>query len=147
MTMIAELFAQTPLRIERGLGALVGFYYNHLPEVDETSLSGLRYREGAFQEIEVVVFHEAIEDHRRSWLLYGVRFGGRWVMLCRNAGRELDDYHDRQVVDVDAYRALIAYVRAELARLGETPEPEAVSMDTPVEFTFYGHDVRFSRRY
>ncbi|USN15215.1 hypothetical protein KIKIMORA_00690 [Brevundimonas phage vB_BpoS-Kikimora] len=147
MTTIAELFAQEPLRIERGLGVLAGFYYNHLPEIDETLLSGLRYREDAFQEIEVVAFHEAIEDHRRSWLLFGVRFEGRWVMLCRNAGRELDDFHDRQVVDVAAYQALIAYVRTELVRLGETPEPVATPLDTEVEFAFYGHDVRHPRRY
>ena len=27
-------------------------------------------------------------------------------------------------------------------RIGETPAPEVAPLDTPVEFTFYGHDVR-----
>lgn len=142
MTTIAELFAQTPHRVETGIEMLVGSRYNHVPEIPDCDLYGVRYREDFCPDISVHVFHEAVYDYRRSWVLFGVRYNGAWVMLCSNAGRELDDYARRQVVDADAYVAMIAYIRRELIRHGETPPPEHTPLDAEVEFTFYGHDVR-----
>ena len=142
MTTIAELFEQDPKRVDTGMEMLVGSRYNHVPEVPDHDLYGNIYRDDFCPLIEQHVFHEAVYDCRRTWALFGVRYNGAWVMLCANAGRELDDFALRQVVDAEAYVAMIAYIRSELIRIGETPAPEVAPLDTPVEFTFYGHDVR-----
>ncbi|UTC29178.1 hypothetical protein BAMBUS_00960 [Brevundimonas phage vB_BpoS-Bambus] len=142
MTTIAELLEQTPARMETGIEMLVGSRYNHVQEVEDHHLYGLIYNADFCPRVEQHIFHEAVYDYRRSWALFGVRFNGAWVMLCSNAGRELDDYTQRQVLDAEAYVAMIAYIRSELVRHGETPLPEVTPLDTEVQFTFYGHDVR-----
>lgn len=142
MTTIAELFEQEPVRIAHGVEMLVGAHYTHVPEIDDTMLHMMAWREDFAPLVEIVVFHEVQFDYRRSQVIFGVRYAGRWVMMCRNAGRELDDFRDRQVVDAQAYQDMVTYVAHELVRVGETPTPEVVALDTEVEFGFYGHDVR-----
>lgn len=142
MTTIAELFEQTPVRVAQGVEMLAGTYYNHVPEIDDLLLHTMAWRDGFAPQVEIVVFHEVQFDHRRSQVIFGVRHDGRWVMMCRNAGRELDDFHDRQVVDAQAYQDMVTYLRQELIRVGEVLEPETTPIDTEVEFIFYHHDVR-----
>lgn len=145
MTTIAELLQQEPKRVDPGVRMLVGSRYNHIPEIEDHYLYGTVYRDDFSPRITQVVFHEAVEDYRRSWIMFGVKLDDRWVMLCSNAGRELDDFSRRQIVDAEAYADMITYIRTELVRHGEIKPPEVVSLDTPVEFTFYGRDVRVSR--
>lgn len=142
MTTIAELIKQEPLRIEKGITMLNGCYYNHIKDIEEHLLDSAKYKDGFAIEVEQRIYHEAIYDVRRSQVIFGVFYKDKPVMICRNAGRELDDFSDTQIIDADHYKQIINYIREELVRVGSVDTPEIVAMDTVVEFEFYGHDVR-----
>lgn len=142
MTTIAELFAQEPLRVDPGMDMLLGSRFNHVPEIPDYHLYGAVYTKDFCPKITQVVFHEVTIDYKRSHILYGVKFADAWVMLCAQAGRDHDDFQRRQVVSPTSYRNMINYIRDELIRIGEIELPEKTPMDTEVEFTFYGRDVR-----
>lgn len=145
MTTIRELLETSPLRIDKGVSLLINSHYSHLPELDGEELTEYLEIDTFCEDVEVHVFYDQLWDLRRSQKMFSVKFKDVWVMLCFNAGRLGGDYSRRQILDKDAYNALLTYIKLEM--ITHTPESEIieVDLDSNVQFVFYGdHDVRYN---
>lgn len=151
MVTINELFRQEPKSVQVGVSLLFGCYYNHVPEIQDPGfVSQFIYDEDFASKVTCHIFYENIWDHRRRQIMFGVKFQDQWIMLCRNAGRELDDYSDRQIVNVEYYKLMVYYIKNEKARKESVVLVDGQGVDpatTEVEFKYYGFDVREPYKY
>jgi hypothetical protein len=134
----SDLYAREPKETWTDVSALVGCYYNHVPEL-ENFWQHLKLDRNTKVTIKVYGFLR--EDTRRFWLLGGVFFAGGPVMIIRNAGREGDDHRSRFITHPASYYDMIKY----LASLSDPAPKEfeasnVMSPDQDIEGlgTFYG---------
>jgi hypothetical protein len=100
-----ELYNMEPVKIEKEIGCLKGFHYNHLPEIDE-ELWGLKN-----DKIEIKYYKNHCFDGRRVWILASVWYEGKPVMIIQNAGREGDDHSKRFITDKETYIEMVNYIK------------------------------------
>lgn len=142
-----ELLAREPETVTHSLNYLVGYRYDHIPEarLDLSTGWGLES-----PRVEVKVYKHFDFDERRYWRLCSVWLDNIPVMICCNAGREGDDYHNRYLLNKDKYKELITHVITIQAQRVEIEETELTPLDINiVEMTkFYGDnlDGHFSKR-
>jgi hypothetical protein len=103
-----DLYKMNPERVEKCLGCLKGFYYDHLPEI-EGDLWGL---ENKNDKVEIKVLKDFDFDGRRLWRLSTVWFDGKPTMIIQNAGREGDDHRERFITDVKEFKNMISYINS-----------------------------------
>ena len=146
MTTIRQLLEQTPMRIDSGIELLCNYSYSHIPEMRDEEFSDVIYVKEFAPDIKTHVFYDQYWDVRRGQSLCGVKFRDTWVMITYNAGRHGRDHCRRQILDTATYREMVAYLKSECAKHFASEEMEETSLDTEVNFTFYGHDVRYPNR-
>lgn len=133
-----ELYVLIPEDITNCLGSLKGFYYDHLPEV-ENSLWGL---EDKNTRAEVKIVKDFDFDGRRFWALKTIWFDSKPFMITQNAGREGDDHYKRFITDVETFKEFVQYVK----QLSDTQEyylDDVISpeKDFPELTAFYGNKL------
>lgn len=119
----AELYQRPPQYISYNPQELIGFYYNHVPEISDSfagvpwinhRLPGDAAPEGLTPmraRFEYRIIKHFDFDYRRFWRLGTVWFDNQPVMITRNAGREGDDHRTRFVTCSTAlYFDLILYL-------------------------------------
>ena len=133
-----ELYALIPEDTTNCLGSLKGFYYDHLPEV-ENDLWGL---EDKNTRAEVKIIKDFAFDDRRIWALKTVWFDGKPFMVTQNAGREGDDYRKRFITDVGIFKEFVQYVK-QLSDIQEYYLNDVISpeKDFPELTYFYRHKL------
>jgi hypothetical protein len=142
MTTISELLKQEPREIITGINLICNWTYSHIPEIPIEEFLNVMYNKDFAPEIKTFIFYDVFWDWRRSQKLFAVKYQERWIMLCSNAGRECSDYSSRQILDAEGYLDMLTYLRTELASHSKTDPVEVTSLDSEVQFIFYGHDVR-----
>lgn len=158
---IADLLATEPKEVIKNISPLFGWDYCQLHDIHVPEVYGvlgdvdmLALEKVETDEIEIHEFHRRVEDYRRFHVIFGVKFRGEWVMVCRNAGREGDDHSSRFILDVDRYREMVVYVSGVVARVKvaealqrDDGKTVVVAPDGEVEdlYEFYGEDVRYPR--
>jgi hypothetical protein len=115
----AELYARKPERVDHIVGVLGGFYYNHMPEIDD----GYMPYEDPNKRIAIRYYKDFDFDGRRFWRLAAVCFDGLPFMIIQNAGREGDDHHRRFITDLHQYKDAVKYVLS-IAKIPDRHETE-----------------------
>lgn len=133
-----ELYARAPVSTTSDLGALRGFYYDHVPEV-----SGDLVAEDPAVRVVVRVYKHFDFDHRRFWRLASVWFDGAPVMIVQNAGREGDDHRERFITNSTAYHAMIDHLQTLTKPAHQTSGGAVVDpdIDVPALDEFYGNKL------
>ena len=90
------------------LGVLKGFYYDHLPEVED-HLWGY---ESSNEKIIIKTLKDFDFDGRRRWTLRTIWFEGNPVMITQNAGREGDDHRERYITNINMYTEMVNYIKS-----------------------------------
>lgn len=142
MPTIRELLEKEPKSVENNVSILFGHYYGHVPEITHEE-HGYNTWDVKSDRTEIVTFYHNYWDPRRFQSLYGVRFDGKWVMVCQNAGREGDDWSRRYVLDADAYREMVKHLKMIFAERNGVGEVEITDLDSDITdlYQFYGYDV------
>ena len=140
----SEMYSLEPESTSKCLGVLKGFYYDHLPEVEEC-LWGLQDKN---TKAEVKTLKDFDFDGRRCWSLRTVWFDSQPFMITQNAGREGDDHRQRFITDVEIYKKFVDYVKS-LTNSQEYYLEDLIEIDKdyPNLTNFYGNDLfeRFER--
>lgn len=144
MTTIAELLEQTPDEVVTGLEFLVGNSYNYIPEIITSRLHQVMADPQFAPKVETVIFYQHKLSSDSGQILFAVRYDGRWVMLCSNAGRVLEDYADRKIISAEAYLEMVDYIEDELIERISPDEIQETPLTTEVNFVFYGFDCRLN---
>lgn len=136
--------------------SLWGCYYNHVPEIKEEDQYG-KWEHS--RRIKMRVYKHFNFDGRRWWRLASIWFDEQlpsdhpfleeesWVpvMIIRNAGREGDDFRDRFITDVDAYRIMVKHIFSLriLADGDINTENDIVDSDVEIKdlLNFYGNSL------
>lgn len=134
----SELYLLEPESTSKCLGVLKGFYYDHLPEVEECLL-GLQ---GKNNKVEIKTLKDFYFDERRCWSLRTVWFEGKPFMIIQNAGREGDDHRQRFITDVETYKKFVDYAKS-LTDSQEYYLEDLIELDKdyPNLINFYGNDL------
>lgn len=103
-----DLYKMNPESVEKCLGCLKGFYYDHLPEI-EGDLWGL---EQLNEKVEIKVLKDFDFDGRRIWRLATIWFDGNPIMITQNAGREGDDHRERFITDSAQFKNMVKYIES-----------------------------------
>lgn len=154
----SDVFALPSIRETHQVNCLCGFWYNHLPEIDEVvwqtihgnkgCLGDFEGYEGAAQSERITIKEHGFYtyDHRRIWRVASVWLDDRPVMIIRNAGREGDDHKARWVVDEEAYAGLLKEV-VSLANPHPQKNEDFVDRNKDIGdvFDFYGHKIDAGR--
>ena len=106
---LRDVYGCPVVRADTDLGWLIGYYYNHVPELGP--LDGPQTRWAAQDQILTRLHGRLIEDHRRDWCLRSVWYQGSPIMVCVNAGREGDDHVERWVTDLGRYDQMVRFMR------------------------------------
>lgn len=132
-----QIYELNVLRENKELYEIMGFYYNHIPEVDF-------YGVDLSLNTKVVVKEHGYHnfDGRRFWRLASVWYNDKPVMIIQNAGREGDDHAKRFVTDGKLYSDMVYY----LFSLEKKPDVKvndiiADDIDIPELTCFYGHSL------
>jgi hypothetical protein len=140
----SELYARTPERVDYEIGNLIGFYYNHVLEIENNHLPW----EDPNKRVEFRCYKYFNFDGRRFWRLAAVYFDGQPVMITQNAGREGDDHRKRFITDFPRYQNMVAYLMS-LVRPEDWKNQDIVKPDDEIEGLdeFYGNklDGHFER--
>lgn len=138
----SELYTLEVKKTWTDLWMLKGCYYSHVPELNDSIWNMLDFKKNV--KAEVRAFGYVDYDGRRFWLLAGVYFERKPVMIIQNAGREGDDFHGRFITDPVGYFEMIKYL-ASLA----SPQIEApicvvdLEKDIPNLDNFYGDELQW----
>lgn len=137
----SELYQRTPESIDYDLGLLKGFSYNHLPEItfDFPWIDGQRADPG--KRVRIHYYKNHCFDGRRVWILAGVFFDNKPVMITRNAGREGDDHSSRFVTDPVLYQEMLLYLNTLNPVKSEAGDICNAEDDIPELDSFYGHKL------
>ena len=115
MTTPNELYAMTPESTTNDVFHLVGFSYNHVPEISDDLLVNINFVKADRVDIEFLKNWNF--DFRRVWILATVWFDGKPVMIIQNAGREGDDHSRRFITDSETFFQMISYIRTLLVNI------------------------------
>jgi hypothetical protein len=146
-----ELYAREPEKTGKDLSILVGFYYNHLKEIDCLPYYDIELDSEKNTRITIKYYKDFDFDGRRFWLLASVWFDDKPIMIIQNAGREGDDHHRRIITDASGYADMVKYVAHNLiiAKAFDQVEANTYDPDADVEDldSFYGNrlDGYFAR--
>lgn len=99
-----ELYNRKTFEKTKELGYLKGFYYNHIPEIED-ELWGLNN-----ENVEIKYYKDHSFDGRRVWVLASVWYENEPVMIIQNAGREGDDHRKRFVTNKELYIKMVQYI-------------------------------------
>lgn len=139
----SELYALEPKETWTDISVLVGCYYNHVPELGDF-WQYLRLENN--KRVLLKVYGHIVHDTRRFWLLAGVFFDEKPVMIIQNAGREGDDHHRRFVTHPETYFEMVKY----LATIADPTPNEflggdivTLDQDIPKLEEFYGESLRW----
>lgn len=144
-----ELYKRMPENSHFDLDNLVGFYYNHIPEIDAHDISNANETE---QRVLIKEYKFFDFDGRRFWRLASVWFDGtkddkladayKPVMIIQNAGREGDDYDGRFITDEKLYLEMVTYIRS---LINDRPYQTSDVVDPDVDInnltSFYGNEL------
>lgn len=141
---------------ESDCSKLIGFYYNHIPELaydkyfggwDKFYESGLRVK---------TIAHYGY-DSRRYWDLSLVFYKEIPIMLIQNAGREGDDHRSRYIFNVETYKQCIEDlsvvddddkdINLENINLEETFIVYDLDAENVNYLRFYGNDIDNNEEY
>lgn len=134
----SDLYARTPESINYDIGELIGFYYNHVPEIEQNNLPW----EDPNKRVEFRCYKYFNFDGRRFWKLAGVYFDGKPVMITQNAGREGDDHRKRFITDFEHYHGMVRYLMS-LSQPANFKNEDIVGIDQEIEGLdeFYGNKL------
>jgi len=108
-----DLYKLEPQRIERCLGHLKGYYYDHLPEISEKRYIDSYYGlEDVNEKIDIKYYADYSFDGRRTWTLASVWYENDPVMIIQNAGREGDDHRVRYITNEQSFKKMISYIES-----------------------------------
>lgn len=107
MVTANEVYAMDHESKTNELGDLKGFYYDHLPEIEE-SLWGVKDN----CKVEIKTIKDFDFDGRRCWTLRTIWFESSPVMIIQNAGREGDDHRERFITNHELYKNMIKYIKS-----------------------------------
>ncbi len=140
-----ELYMRIPENSHYDLEYLIGFYYNHIPEIEEISDANEKEQRVLIKEYKNFDF-----DGRRIWRLASVwfddnnlaDFGHKPVMIIQNAGREGDDRTGRFITDEKLYMEMIIYLRS-LVKEDRPITSDVVDPDVDINnlTSFYGNEL------
>lgn len=127
----SELYARKPQEVTRDLAMLDP----HIAELEGTSFD---IEEEKNKRIEIRFYKYKQIDDRRVWILGGVFFNDKPVMVIQSAGREGRDHRAQFITDRFMYREMLMYIfmLSEVEYLAG----ELVSPDDDIEdlVEFYG---------
>lgn len=133
-----DLYNMTPESETNELGYLKGFYYDHIPEIQE-SLWGY---ETTNEKIVIKTIKDFDFDGRRCWTLRTVWFEGNPVMILQNAGREGDDHRERYITNITLYEQMLSYMKS---LIGTESLSDDCCIDEYKDYdfldTFYGNSL------
>ena len=141
-----EMYALEPESVTKDIGILVGYGYNHIPEISFDF--GCEIELESNQRVEVRYLKDFCFDGRRVWILASVWFDGKPVMIIQNAGREGSDHERRFLTDTSTYKEMVGYIQSLLSSVTEDdlvitdPDSEVPDLDK-----FYGHSLSSEFRY
>jgi len=140
-----ELYNRVPQHSHYDLDMLIGFYYNHIPEIEEVSDANEKEQRVLIKEYKYFDF-----DGRRYWRLASVWFDDndladlrhKPVMIIQNAGREGDDHDGRFITDEKLYMEMITYLRS-LVKDRPFQTSDVVDPDVDINnlTSFYGNEL------
>ncbi|MEC4565382.1 hypothetical protein L8C07_05445 [Paenibacillus sp. CMAA1739] len=141
-----DLYNRTFESKHNTLGQLKGFYYDHLPEIED-DFWGIKEEQN--KKVTIREYKNFDFDGRRYWLLASVWFENDPVMIIQNAGREGDDHRRRFITDKEKYKEMIKYIHTLLETDSEVADCYDPNDDIPDLDSFYGHtlDGTFKRHY
>lgn len=133
-----DLYSMTPESETNELGYLKGFYYDHIPEIEE-SLWGY---EESNEHVVIKTIKDFDFDGRRCWTLRTVWFKGNPVMILQNAGREGDDHRERYITNISLYEQMVSYIKT-LIESESLSDDCCIDENTDYDFldTFYGKSL------
>lgn len=133
-----DLYARAPESTNYEVGNLVGFYYNHVPEIENANLPW----EDPNKRVEFKCYKYFNFDGRRFWRLAGVYFDGKPVMITQNAGREGDDHRERFITDHAHYTQMVAYLMTlNQAKFEKPADVVGIDDEIPGLTEFYGNSL------
>jgi len=148
MTPNELYYNRVPENSHYDLDYLIGFYYNHIPEIDE--IDGISDANEKEQRVLIKEYKNFDFDGRRIWRLASVwfddnnlaNFGHKPVMIIQNAGREGDDSTGRFITDEQLYKEMIMHIRTLVkGRPYETSDVVDPDVDINNLTSFYGNDL------
>lgn len=131
-----DLYAMTPESINKDVGELKGFYYDHLPEIEE-NLWDINNKN---ELVEIKVLKDFDFDGRRCWTLRTVWFNNKPVMVIQNAGREGDDHRERFVTNKKKLNEMVCYLKS-LQDVADYCEEVDADVKYKCLTSFYGNDL------
>ncbi len=137
----SELYALAAVANWNNISVLVGFHYNHVPEI-ENLWPHLKLDKN--DRVTIRVYGYRREDVRRFWLLAGVFLDNQPVMIIQNAGREGDDHCRRFITDRSRYMDMWLYLSSLYDGPRKAPPPSdevAVDQDISQLTDFYGMNL------
>lgn len=139
-----DLYMITPVEVEQGINPLIGFYYNHIPEVTGLLSKSSDDLKGIGDKIEVRTIKIHWFDHRRFWRIATVWHEDKAVMVIQNAGREGDDFSRRYITDRQNFDRMIKYLGGEKSSKYIVSDDSIVispSSNIRALTEFYGEDL------
>ena len=135
-----ELYNRVPESENSEICSLIGCYYNHIPQLDD-SFSWSLPADDPNKRVIIKCYKNFAFDFRRFWRLASVWFDEKPVMIIQNAGREGDDHSARFVTDAETYRAMVSYL-ASLANV-QFEKINVVPLDVDINglTEFYGNSL------
>ncbi|MCY9308843.1 hypothetical protein MOF23_07650 [Bacillus inaquosorum] len=128
-----QIYDMEPREISNELSLLAGFYYNHLPEIEDIPY-GLEQ-----DKVSIKIYADYEYDWSRFWRLASVWFEDIPVMIIQNAGRDGDDHRERFITDEKAYENLVSYVKGLIPK-EEVNNPDLIDLEEDITglSEFYG---------
>lgn len=138
-----ELYLKTPEKsypLEDPQGILVGFFYNHIPELPWDVINSQANIKPS-KRVTIKIYKEFYFDSRRFWRLASVWLDQQPVMIIQNAGREGDDFSERYITDKTLYEHLIYHLHCLYKPvISDTPD-NTINLDDKVPISFYGNHL------
>ncbi|MFC5412197.1 hypothetical protein ACFPMF_22925 [Larkinella bovis] len=110
-----DLYNRLPEREDNDLSVLVGYYFNHIPELS-SFLELDKQITADCQQVIIKYYKDHYFDNRRIWRLASVWYDQFPVMIIQNAGLEGEEHHRRFITDLPRYHQLIDYLKGLLTR-------------------------------
>lgn len=118
------------------LWSLKGYYYDFLPEIDD-SLYSVNPEENT--RLKIKVLKDFDFDGRRFWRLQTLWFDDKPVMIMQNAGREGDDHRERFITNKELYLEVLNYIRT---LIGDNGIDDLVDENEERDYlNFYGNHL------
>lgn len=141
----AALYERTPESIDHAVGNLIGFYFNHIPELEGDTLP----YEDPNNRVQLRYYKNFDFDGRRFWRLASVWYETnncfwRPFMIIQNAGREGDDHRKRFVTNREVYESAARYLKTIVMfpeRYDSDKDVVDPLVDIPKLTDFYGNEL------